>query len=1313
MRKWMIAALLALFVTAPALGQRVVHKVIPPEELQLRFDSNDFPLTTQPLSQTTDFNFSPNVVFTSDSKRGFVAFPGNAETDGNQVMAFDVETGEVLALMEVGPNPFFLSFTPDRKRLGVASLYLTEDTPRVENGFEPKMLGSISVIDVDSYEVHTLELDDVGFSVFNNVVFSADGSTGFVASAGTDEIIRFDVESMAERRPRLKLQEGSRPASITMSSSGDFFLVVLPGSSALPQEEVPDSIQVIDTATFSVRKSIVPDPNQISNGQNTVEVPHNFFGANNLSISKDDKYAIIGDRENSSASVIPELSADHALLIDVDSGEVIQQVSVGGGAGASRVSPDGRYFALISAVDLLIFDVQDMQPRRASSGSSQFRETSRPAFTPDGSRVYVASPILDLLNVYIPSTATLTHNLPVGQDYVRASNVPAGPLDVAVTPNGATISVVNFNANEIDLLENTQRLTSPQMVADNIDTTNTGSGQNPEPIPASERFFSGLAVSNYGDKTAEVILTAEGFLRQQQTVTGFYLTANPIAVQVCEVGGLGQTTLNWDVTDVTTSVEIHKDAPDGPLVTSGSTTGSYDTGETVEDGTVYYLIDAVTGELLDNVTVVHTELGCPPPYMLISPSSIQVCNGSGLGQTTVFWDTTKITDHPQVHIGSATGPLFANIGPGGSLQTGRWVTDGMKFVLIDGDTGDVLDEDVVTLTDENCPLSLTQNLLPNQQQTFTPEQFLATNAALAKSGAQSNLNGWVNIDTDVPTLAGTFLTYDGALNRIDGGPISRDTTRTGVLPEIQVFQGRRTTIEVTNPNLTGANVLFDLFNDGGELVASSLQTVVGADRQSFPILGDPDKAGDIGLFDSFTGLHLIGAFPNPIQVCGDATVGMTTISWNATGYAESIEVRRGSPDGEVFASGDPAGNMETGEDVEDGTVFYLINADDGKVLDMVRVTHNELGCDPPYLDATPNPIRVCDGGEFGLTTLQWNATDIATMVELRKGAADGELLTTGEANGFFTTGRTVADGTTYYLVDPSDGKVLDTETVKITREECPLAGFTGGYMRVISPGTVSFEIFGDSRRMSVLSTQDPDNNDSEFVIPHFAVFNGSETILNLLHPSSIPPGGIQPIPEEGEEEPQPKDPLQVTVRLHGNDGSLLAEPLELELADGIGKRGSLRELFGLADTGETITGWIEVSSDLPGLIGFAEIRIFGGEAASAVALQPVSSRTFVFSHVAEGLGFGTGLALVNPGPDPALVTIELRNPAGTLLGSIDNYALGPGERLMGLISELFPDAGDLLGGTLKVISDQPLGNLELFFTQNEKLLSAVPATYIQ
>ena len=47
----------------------------------------------------------------------------------------------------------------------------------------------------------------------------------------------------------------------------------------------------------------------------------------------------------------------------------------------------------------------------------------------------------------------------------------------------------------------------------------------------------------------------------------------------------------------------------------------------------------------------------------------------------------------------------------------------------------------------------------------------------------------------------------------------------------------------------------------------------------------------------------LSASPNPIPVTGAAVLGMTTISWMAPG-AEAVEVRIGSPNGALFASGD-------------------------------------------------------------------------------------------------------------------------------------------------------------------------------------------------------------------------------------------------------------------------------------------------------------------------------------------------------------------------------------------------------------------------
>ena len=73
------------------------------------------------------------------------------------------------------------------------------------------------------------------------------------------------------------------------------------------------------------------------------------------------------------------------------------------------------------------------------------------------------------------------------------------------------------------------------------------------------------------------------------------------------------------------------------------------------------------------------------------------------------------------------------------------------------------------------------------------------------------------------------------------------------------------------------------------------------------------------------------ASPNPISVTGTAIVGVTTISWMAPG-AESVEVRIGSPDGVLFASGGSRGSAQTGAWVRDGMTFYLQDVSGGMPL---------------------------------------------------------------------------------------------------------------------------------------------------------------------------------------------------------------------------------------------------------------------------------------------------------------------------------------------------------------------------------------------
>jgi len=81
---------------------------------------------------------------------------------------------------------------------------------------------------------------------------------------------------------------------------------------------------------------------------------------------------------------------------------------------------------------------------------------------------------------------------------------------------------------------------------------------------------------------------------------------------------------------------------------------------------------------------------------------------------------------------------------------------------------------------------------------------------------------------------------------------------------------------------------------------------------------------------------------------------------------------------------------------------------------------------PPSITASPNPIPVTGGANFGVTTITWIAPG-AVAVQIRVNTPDGGLLASGSERGFLSTGLWVADGTTFYLQDVSDGKPLTAD----------------------------------------------------------------------------------------------------------------------------------------------------------------------------------------------------------------------------------------------------------------------------------------------
>lgn len=102
----------------------------------------------------------------------------------------------------------------------------------------------------------------------------------------------------------------------------------------------------------------------------------------------------------------------------------------------------------------------------------------------------------------------------VGKTVERTSGgvtfaVSAAPLDVSLSPDGSVITVLNFNANTVDLLRPTQRFVIPRLLA-------------------TDQWFTGVAVTNNSGLESEILL--KGF-----DIEGAVFTDNRETPEVVEV----------------------------------------------------------------------------------------------------------------------------------------------------------------------------------------------------------------------------------------------------------------------------------------------------------------------------------------------------------------------------------------------------------------------------------------------------------------------------------------------------------------------------------------------------------------------------------------------------------------------------------------------------------------------------------------------------------------------------------------------------------------------------------------------------------
>src|SRR2546427_8332345 len=155
---------------------------------------------------------------------------------------------------------------------------------------------------------------------------------------------------------------------------------------------------------------------------------------------------------------------------------------------------------------------------------------------------------------------------------------------------------------------------------------------------------------------------------------------------------------------------------------------------------------------------------------------------------------------------------------------------------------------------------------------------------------------------------------------------------------------------------------------------------------------------------------------------------------------------------------------------------------------------------------------------------------------------------------------------------------------------------------------------------------------------------------------------------------------------------------------------SVEQMFNFS--GEAlIEGYIrfETETNTSGVIGFLDYGTTDGVALSALEAQGGGYSNLFFSHVAEGAGYYTGLALLNPNSEPSIVTLDTFDAGGVRTGSaIVN--LDSGERKARLLSEFLQRQVHQVGGYIRLTATRPIFAFELFGSRDSlTFLASVPA----
>jgi hypothetical protein len=434
----LLAGVLLAGFAGEALGQKRVFARVEPEALSfdVNIDGSD--------------NIAPNIIFSADGKRAFVAYTGSGV-----ILMFSSENGEILNRIQTGGKPYYITRLADQRSLAAVSV---QDN-------------RVFVIDPDSSNVVAFSFTGAQFGFGSVPSFSPDGSVGYISSTGTGELIKFAV---SDGRELGRLGGFQGPAQITVSQDGGLLMVV---------DTIKEELAFVDSASLTRRNALSGTP-----------FVTNFTLFNKAVLSPDGSTGIIGSRDNNGL-----LGTDTIFYFRVSTGEVLATGTMGSEPGYASLTPDGQYWVILNQFSVSVISTQDFSIRREmQSALGEQLASANLIFSADSRYVFYASSTADLVFQHDLWTTAIVSQIVMGDE-------PNYALDqtstLAITPDGKIIAAVNFISNNIELLADAWVMDAAKFVS-SVDNFTGVSLINLAPGTTTFRI---TALDNFGQ-----IITGEG-----------------------------------------------------------------------------------------------------------------------------------------------------------------------------------------------------------------------------------------------------------------------------------------------------------------------------------------------------------------------------------------------------------------------------------------------------------------------------------------------------------------------------------------------------------------------------------------------------------------------------------------------------------------------------------------------------------------------------------------------------------------------------------------------------------------------------------